>query len=70
MNRREIFDISEVSKKTSRPSSIHRRTDWSIEDLADDQIDTSDIPEWTEENWARAKQGNIHTPRKIKSGSS
>ena len=66
MNPKKIPDSSEVSNITSAPSIIQSHTDWSVDELVDDQIDTSDIPEWTEENWVRAKNGNIHAPRKVK----
>jgi uncharacterized protein (DUF4415 family) len=35
-----------------------------LQALPDDQIDTSDIPEITEEQWARAKRANFYRPLK------
>lgn len=35
-----------------------------LDALPDDQIDLSDIPEWTEEDFARAVRGGIYRPVK------
>ena len=35
-----------------------------LADLPDDQIDTSDIPEWTDEDFAKAKRAEFYRPRK------
>ena len=64
MNHRENFAYRETLNQNSTSSTAQKNTTWSIDELDDDQIDTSDIPEWTERDWARAKQGNIHSPRK------
>ena len=35
-----------------------------LAELRDDQIDTSDIPEWTPEDFALAERGSLYRPRK------
>ena len=65
MNRREIYK-SKVALNKNPTSSVARKwTVWSIDDLDVAKINTSDIPEWTKENWTRAKLGNIHGPCKV-----
>ena len=34
-----------------------------LADLDDSEIDTSDIPEWTEEDFERAERGRFYRPR-------
>ena len=63
MNRRKISKNKVTLSESSTSSVVRKCNVWSIDDLDEDQIDTSDIPEWTEENWTRAKLGNIHEPR-------
>ena len=66
MNPREIIGKFETTNldPTSGPGS--NKNCKNILDLRDDQIDTSDIPEWTEDNWARAKKGFFTQRRKEK----
>ena len=56
MNPRETIGKFETTNLdlTSGPGSNKNCNN--ILDLRDNQIDTSDIPEWTEVNWARTKK--------------
>ena len=60
MNRRESFNKRVISIQKEIPTNVPEEFKGSISELNDNEIDTSDIPEWTEENWARAKKGLIH----------
>ena len=64
MNRREVFNKRIFSIQKEIPTTVPEEFKGSISDLSDSEIDTSDIPEWTEENWARAKKGLFHNTRK------
>lgn len=55
----------EVRVPAGRPlSEQHRRELEALADRPDSEIDFSDIPEWTEEDFARAVQGKFYRPIK------
>ena len=57
MNRNEFINKRVFSIQKKIPDSVPEEFKGGISDLDDNEIDTSDIPEWTEENWKRAKKG-------------
>lgn len=56
-----------VSYKLDRPPVLTKKRRAKLKALAarpDSEIDTSDIPELTEEQWENAKRGHFYRPRK------
>lgn len=55
------MNVADIKKETSPEREAQMRY---LAELRDDQIDTSDIPETTEEQWATARRGALFRPLK------
>jgi uncharacterized protein (DUF4415 family) len=55
------MNVADIKKETSPEREAQMRY---LAELPDDQIDTSDIPEITEEQWATARRGAHFRPLK------
>lgn len=50
----------------SKLTKSHIKQLKALEQMPDSEIDTSDIPEWTDEMFKKAKQGSVVMPKLIK----
>ena len=55
------MNVEDIKKETSAKRKAQMRY---LAELPDDQIDTSDIPEITDEQWATARRGALFRPLK------
>ena len=55
------MNVADIKKETSPERDAQMRY---LAELPDDQIDTSDIPEITDEQWATARRGSHFRPLK------
>ena len=58
--------VSHKLKPGAPPSAKVKRNLREIDQIRDRDIDTSDIPEWTDEMFEQAEQSGLYRPKKVR----